>query len=127
MADRPSGPKARPVSEIISADLPAAVALSPDLSPLKLADFADTAAVVERMSLVITVDTAMAHLAGALGRPCWVLLPHLGVDWRWMHGRHDSLWYPSVRLYRQPAAGDWASVLRQVSEDLPAFFQQATA
>jgi hypothetical protein len=105
--------------------LPAAVSLLPENSPLTFEDFADTAAAIERMSLVITVDTAVAHLAGALGRPCWVLLPHLGVDWRWMHGRADSPWYPSVRLYRQPAAGDWASVLRKVAEDLPVFFQQA--
>lgn len=105
--------------------LPGAVALSPELTPFRYADFADTAAVIERMSLVITVDTSIAHLAGALGRPCWVLLPHLGVDWRWMHDRSDSDWYASVRLYRQPAVGDWESVMRSVAADLPTFFQQA--
>jgi hypothetical protein len=105
--------------------LPAAISLSPGVGPLTFADFADTAAAIERMSLVITVDTAVAHLAGALGKPCWVLLPHLGVDWRWMHDRSDSPWYPSLKLYRQPAAGDWASVLQAVARDLPAFFAQA--
>jgi hypothetical protein len=105
--------------------LPGAVPLSPGAGSLAFEDFADTAAAIERMNLVITVDTAVAHLAGALDRPCWVLLPHLGVDWRWLHDRTDSPWYPSITLYRQPAAGDWASVLRAVSRDLPRFFGQA--
>ncbi|HEY3950854.1 hypothetical protein [Phenylobacterium sp.] len=105
--------------------LPGAVTLTPGAGPLVLEDFADTAAALERMALVITVDTAVAHLAGALGRPCWVLLPHLGVDWRWLHERTDSPWYPSLRLYRQPAAGDWASALKQLGADLPGFFAQA--
>ena len=105
--------------------LPAAVSLSPGAGPLTFRDFGDTAAAIERMSLVIAVDTAVAHLAGALGKPCWLLLPHLGVDWRWMHERSDSPWYPSITLYRQPALGDWASVLQAVARDLPTFFAKS--
>ena len=62
------------------------------------------------LDLVITVDTLAAHLAGALGVPCWVLLQH-AADWRWMHAREDSPWYPTLRLFRQPIAGDWTSVI----------------
>jgi hypothetical protein len=105
--------------------LPAAISLLPEESGLPLADFADTAAIIERLDLVIAVDTATAHLAGALGKPCWVLLPALGADWRWLHDRTDSPWYPAHRLYRQPSPGDWASVLRAVARDIPIFFGQA--
>ncbi len=78
-------------------------------------DFADTAAIIESLDLVITVDTAVAHVAGALGKPCWVLLPWLGVDWRWLMDRDDSPWYPGVlRLFRQGKAGDWAGVVNEV-------------
>jgi tetratricopeptide (TPR) repeat protein len=87
-----------------------------------LRDFADTAALMEALDLVITVDTSVAHLAGALGRPVWILLPY-SPDWRWMLERTDSPWYPTARLYRQPAAGDWASVLARVKEDLSALAQ----
>jgi hypothetical protein len=105
--------------------LPGAESLLPDRGALALADFADTAAVIQNLDLVITVDTAVAHLAGALNKPCWVLLPWEGEDWRWLHdGRTESPWYPSVRLYRQPARGDWTSVLRRVAEDIPAFFKK---
>ena len=83
------------------------------------ADFDDTAALVESLDLVISVDTSLAHLAGALGKPVWVLLAH-GPDWRWMLERADSPWYPSARLFRQPAAGDWASVVDQVRAALDA-------
>ncbi|MBI4913336.1 MAG: tetratricopeptide repeat protein [Acidobacteria bacterium] len=83
-------------------------------------DFADTAAVVSQLDLVISVDSAVAHLAGALGRPVWVLLPHQP-DWRWMLGREDSPWYPSARLFRQASPGDWASEIIRVAEALGAF------
>jgi tetratricopeptide (TPR) repeat protein len=80
-------------------------------------DFADTAALVEKLDLVISVDTAAAHLAGALAKPVWTLLP-FAPDWRWMLDREDSPWYPTMRLFRQPQLGDWASVIERVRGDL---------
>jgi tetratricopeptide (TPR) repeat protein len=85
----------------------------------ELRDFADTAALMEALDLVITVDTSVAHLAGALGRPVWILLPY-APDWRWMLDRTDTPWYPTARLYRQTVRGDWASVLARVKSDLTA-------
>ena len=96
----------------------AAAPLISDFSP-QIADFADTARLVEQLDLVICIDTALAHLAGALGRPCFVLLPFTA-DWRWLGGREDSPWYPSLRLFRQPAPRDWASVIARVRETLAA-------
>ncbi|HIJ62009.1 MAG TPA: tetratricopeptide repeat protein [Rhodospirillaceae bacterium] len=87
-----------------------------DLSP-ELGDFADTAAALICLDLVITVDTAMAHLAGLLGRPCWVLLPH-GNDCRWLINRADSPWYPSLRLFRQSEEGDWPGVIERLAAAL---------
>lgn len=78
-----------------------------------LKDFADTAAVVAQLDLVITADTAVAHLAGTMGKPVWILLP-FAADWRWLVGREDSPWYPSARLFRQPTIGDWHSVVARV-------------
>lgn len=86
------------------------------LAPM-LGDFSDTAYALSGMDLVITVDTALAHLAGAMGIPTLLLLSYLP-DWRWLMGREDSPWYPSLRLYRQPAFGDWASAIGRVLEDL---------
>jgi hypothetical protein len=83
------------------------------------ADFDDTAAVVAGLDLVIAVDTAVAHLAGALGRPVW-LLSRYDACWRWLHGRRDNPWYPGLRLYRQTAPGEWAPVLRELAADLRA-------
>lgn len=81
----------------------------------QLADFADTAALVMNLDLVISVDTAVAHLTGALGKPCWMLLPDYKTDWRWQVDRADTPWYPGVmRLFRQANGGDWASVIADV-------------
>jgi tetratricopeptide (TPR) repeat protein len=80
-------------------------------------DFADTAAVISLLYLVISVDTAVAHLAGAMGKPAFILLPFKG-EWRWLTGRDDSPWYPTARLFRQPSAGDWDSVIARVGEVL---------
>lgn len=87
-----------------------------DLGP-EVGDFADTAGLVEELDLVITVDTSMVHLAGALGQPVWLLLPY-APDWRWMRERGDSPWYPSVRIFRQPRPGDWAAVMQEVAAAL---------
>jgi tetratricopeptide (TPR) repeat protein len=87
----------------------------------ELEDFDDTAAVLAQCDLVISVDTSVAHLAGALGRPLWVLLP-FSADWRWTAAGERSPWYPSARLFRQPQPGDWDSVVNDVLKDLPAAF-----
>jgi len=80
-------------------------------------DFADTADIIAGLDLVISTDTSVAHLAGAMGKPCWVLLPAAWVDWRWMRERRDSPWYPSMRLYRQTRPGDWNGVVETVRRD----------
>jgi hypothetical protein len=85
-----------------------------------LHDFADTAALIANLDLVISVDTAMVHLAGALAKPVWTLLP-LVPDWRWLLNRSDSPWYPTMRLFRQPALGDWSAVMQRVAADLRRF------
>ena len=85
----------------------------------ELKDFSDTAALVSLMDLVISVDTSVAHLAGALGKPVWILLP-FAPDWRWLVDREDSPWYPSARLFRQPTIGDWDSVIDAVRQQLRA-------
>jgi Flp pilus assembly protein TadD len=85
----------------------------------ELTDFAETAGAIMNLDIVIAVDTAVAHLAGALNRPAWIMLP-FSPDWRWMLNRNDSPWYPSLRLYRQPAPGDWDSVIVRVAADLAA-------
>jgi ADP-heptose:LPS heptosyltransferase len=87
-----------------------------DLSP-HLTDFADTATAMAHLDLVITVDTAVAHLAGALARPAWVIL-RSRPDWRWLLARDDSPWYPTLRFYRQPRPGDWDDVISRVTADL---------
>ncbi len=87
-----------------------------DLSPW-LADFAETAAAVRHLDLVISVDTSVAHLAGALGRPTWLVLPY-APDWRWLLDRQDSPWYPTARLFRQKKAGDWSCAAGEVAAAL---------
>lgn len=82
-----------------------------------ITDFADTAAFIANLDLVITIDTAVAHLAGALGAPTWVILPYVA-EWRWFCGREDSPWYPTIRLFRQPLQGDWSSLVNDVTTAL---------
>jgi hypothetical protein len=83
----------------------------------ELKDFADTAALVSALDLVITIDTGVAHLAGALGKPTWVLLPFVP-DWRWFNGRSDSPWYSTMRLFRQTRLGDWSEPVQAAAGGL---------
>src|SRR5262249_10416587 len=92
----------------------------------KLADFADTAAVVAFADLVISADTAVAHLAGSLGEPVWILLP-FAPDWRWMLERQDSPWYPTARLFRQTRIGEWEDVIARMHAELTRLLQGNTA
>jgi tetratricopeptide (TPR) repeat protein len=89
----------------------------------ELTDFSETAALIMQMDLVIAVDTSVAHLAGALGKPVWLMLP-FAPDWRWLMDRDDTPWYPTMRLYRQPKLGDWASVIARIRDDLAARMAQ---
>lgn len=89
----------------------------------QLHDFGETAALVERMDWVISVDTSVAHLAAAMGKPVWLLLP-FSPDWRWIVGRNDSPWYPGMRLYRQTSTGDWAGVLEHLCSDIDHEFRR---
>jgi ADP-heptose:LPS heptosyltransferase len=82
-------------------------------------DFADTAAAIAALDLVISVDTSVCHLAGALGAPVWTLLP-FAPDWRWLLEREDTPWYPSMRLFRQDGRGDWRGVIERVRGELAA-------
>jgi hypothetical protein len=84
-------------------------------------NFADTAGLVHHLDVVISVDTSIAHLSGALGRPTWVLLNNYALDWRWLLNRDDSPWYPSARLFRQPSMGDWATPVSRVEQHLKLF------
>jgi hypothetical protein len=86
----------------------------------ELQDFEDTAALIEQLDLVISVDTSSAHLAGALGKPVWIL-NRFDTCWRWLAQRTDSPWYPTVRLYRQERRGDWDGVVQKMRHDLEAF------
>jgi hypothetical protein len=99
-------PATRPITDALAASL------TDDFSRLPN-DFSETAAIIENLDLIITVDSAIGHIAGALGKPVWVLLP-FAADWRWMRGRDDTPWYPAMRLFRQDAAGDWAGVMARV-------------
>lgn len=104
--------------------VPGVVDLRPESTGAK--NFYDTARVIAGLNLVIAVDTSVAHLAGALGKPVWILLPH-EADWRWMRERSDTPWYRSARLFRQTAPGDWRDVLDRVIDGLrqrPDIFQE---
>ena len=89
--------------------------------PGAVRSFAETAALIMAMDVVISVDTAIAHLSGSLGRPTWVLLNWFASDWRWLTVREDSPWYSTARIFRQPAMDDWASVNKQVTQYLSWF------
>ncbi|WP_407160585.1 glycosyltransferase family 9 protein [Bradyrhizobium sp. STM 3557] len=102
-----------------AADLPVLARLQSnviDLAP-ELGDFADTAAAISALDLVIAVDTSVAHLAGAMGRPTWTMLPY-APDWRWLRDREDTPWYPGMRLFRQQAPQAWSGVIARVSAEL---------
>ena len=88
----------------------------------ELSTFSDTAALISNLDLVITVETSVAHLAGALGKPVWVLLSFLG-DWRWLCDREDSPWYPTARLFRQDSTRAWDNVIARVHAALHDFVQ----
>jgi ADP-heptose:LPS heptosyltransferase len=90
----------------------------------QLHDFTDTAALIENLDLVIAVDTSTAHLTGALGKPVW-LLNRFDTCWRWLMHRTDSPWYPNLRIYRQPTAGDWDTVIERVRVDLKSLCESA--
>ena len=85
----------------------------------RFTDFMDTAAVMRNLDLVITSDSSLAHLAGALGVPTWVAMP-VAADWRWLNEREDSPWYPTMRLFRQKRWGDWDEVFARMASDLKA-------
>jgi ADP-heptose:LPS heptosyltransferase len=86
----------------------------------ELTDFADTAALVENLDLVISTDTSIPHLAGALGKEVWLLISS-SADWRWLIGREDSPWYPTMRIFRQRRLGDWTDPMGAVAAALAGF------
>jgi ADP-heptose:LPS heptosyltransferase len=94
-----------------------AFAIIEDAAPT-LNDYADTANLIDSLDLVLTVDTSVAHLAGAMAKPVWILIQHHLPDWRWMLKRKDSPWYQSARLFRQPAQKDWPGVIAAVAAEL---------
>jgi tetratricopeptide (TPR) repeat protein len=120
--------------ELISLQLPvpkhdrAALRAMPRLNRLgeSLTDFAEIAAVIENLDLVIAVDSAIAHLAGSLGKPVWLLLCY-AAEWRWLTGRTDSPWYPTARLFRQTAPGDWDGVVADVKRAWPRWLEEQTS
>jgi hypothetical protein len=91
-----------------------------------LKDFADTAAVLQEMDLLISVDTSVVHLAGALNRPVWMMIAAMP-DWRWLMQGESSAWYPSLRIFRQRARGDWAPVIADIDRALDAWVAKQDA
>jgi hypothetical protein len=91
------------------------------LYPGTVTSFSDTAALIMNLDVVLSVDTAIAHLSGALGRPTWIMLQKFGVDWRWLLNRDDSPWYSTARLFRQPEFDDWTSVTNKIAQYLSWF------
>jgi hypothetical protein len=89
--------------------------------PGTISCMADSAALISCLDVVISVDTAVSHLAAALGRPTWILLNQYGVDWRWLLNRADTPWYPTARLFRQPTMGNWGPAITQIMRHLNLF------
>jgi Tfp pilus assembly protein PilF len=120
LVDRPNVALYSLQKESSSADLERLQA-HPHIHDLRehLHDFVDTAVIMQQLDLVIAVDTSAAHLAGALGKPVWLLLP-FAPDWRWILAREDSIWYPTMRIFREPSYGDWAGAIEQIQEALVA-------
>lgn len=116
------GPPAQQLADLLTTSQPARLRV-PNLHLLDGSshdrDLAETAALVATLDLIITTDTSIAHLAGAMGKPVWILLPHLS-DWRWMQDRLTTPWYPTARLFRQPSPGDWPTLLDRVIAELSA-------
>ena len=96
-------------------DLPSHIQVH-DLEP-QLGDFGDLAVIIDQLDLVISVDSSVAHMAGALGKKVWTLLSHVA-DWRWMLEGETTPWYPTMRLFRQTRPGDWSGVIERVTESL---------
>lgn len=88
-----------------------------------IADFGDTAAIIHELDLIISVDTAVAHVAGALAKPCWILLPAYECDWRWLQNRSDSPWYPTVKLFRQTVPHHWEKCIDEIAQQLTTLAQ----
>lgn len=95
--------------------------LGVNLYPGTISSMSDTAALMHNLDLVISVDTAVSHLAGAMGRPTWIMLNHYAVDWRWLLDRNSSPWYPSAVLFRQPKLDDWGTVINNITRHLKLF------
>jgi hypothetical protein len=110
--------------EYRAGDLPLLAQLPLERIDDAIEDCGDTAAAIEQCDLVISVDTAVAHLAGALGKPVWILLP-FAADWRWLLDRNDSPWYPTARLFRQSRQGEWEDVIAKVARELAALSTNA--
>jgi ADP-heptose:LPS heptosyltransferase len=92
-----------------------------------MVDFADGAALVSELDLIISVDTAIVHVAGALGVPCWVMIPRVETDWRWLNDRDDSPWYPvGMRIFRQTSETEWDDVLENIKTALQATSDKAS-
>jgi len=111
----------RPHDAAVLADMPNVINLGEDVR-----DFAETAALIGELDAVVSVDTAVAHLAGALGKPLFLLLPY-AADFRWLRGLDESAWYPTARLLRQPKFGDWESVVGDLRARLSAAIPALTA
>jgi len=110
------------VQKELRADDVETLASSPEFVSLasEIGDFTDTAGIIANLDLVISADTSVAHLAGAMGKPVWIMLP-FAPDWRWMLNRSDSPWYPTMRLFRQPSPNNWTSVINEVGLALSEF------